>query len=226
MQRSKRNRPRSSRQLDREIAQALTRPIRPRAAHNAAHRTHHATRKAASDKINIDQLAQLFDLPAFDDIDELNRDHVMEAGSAAYNSAREDDEDASESDLEAAREKAEMRAQDEIYNSWYDAVEGATSSLFEQHHLELEPTGKEGTEKRRYNFKIVPKKTWLDSAEKIRQTADGVGSVYVGNDVKEFLSLGPWTARQAVLEHLGVITSYPSVYGSTSAQRLYEHAFR
>jgi len=191
-----------------------------------------AKKKQASDKINIDQLAKLFGLPPSDDIQELNSDYVWEAGEAAYREALKDDR--SESAAEAAREKAEFAAQDDLYANWYDAVESAASDLFEKHHLELHPAGKwwpstyheTKAEARPYDLKIVPSISWLDAAEKIRQTADGVGYAYVGNDVKEFLSLGPWTARQAVLEHLGVITQYPEVYGSASARRLYESAFR
>lgn len=227
MQRSKNLRPKSPRLLDREIAAALSRS--PRAHATRAQRTprvHAAIKEPSksSDKRNIDQLAQMFDLPPYDDVDELNRDHIMEAGHYAYKSAIEEDE--SEDEAEAAREKAEMRAQDEIFGNWYDAVERAASQLFDEHDLELQPTGKQGTKERRYEFKIVPKTSWLKSAEKIRQTADGVGFAYVGNDVKEFLSLGPWSPRQAVLEHLGVIRSYPEVYGSSSARHIYDHAFR
>lgn len=195
----------------------------PRQRQRGVHRTHHAVRKSTSDKINIDQLAGMLDLPPYDDIDEYNHNYVWESGDSAYKSALEDDE--TEDKAEAAREKAEQAAQSEIYGKWYDAAERAASSLFKQHHLELSPTGKQGTKDRRYDFKIVPEKSWLDSAEKIRQTAEGVGAAYVGNDVKEFLRLGPWSARQAVLEHIGVIASYPEVYGSSSARRIYDNAF-
>src|SRR5574341_1354413 len=228
MQRSRNIRPKSPRLLEREIAAALTKPVRARVTRFHASVKTSAKASAASakgsDKRNIDQLAAMFDLPAYDEIDELNRDNIMEAGHYAYKAALEEDE--SEDDAEAAREKAEMRAQDEIFNSWYDAVERAASQLFEHHNLELQPTGKQGTKERRYEFKIVPEKSWLDAAAKIRQTADGVCYSYVGNDVKEFLSLGPWSPRQAVLEHLGVIARYPEVYGSTSARNIYERAFR
>lgn len=221
-------RPKSPRLLDREIAAALARPKRGGRAHAVVKDS-----AKGSDKRNIDQLAALFGLPPFDDIDELNRDYIMEAGHEAYKAALE--EAAAEGELgggeaedeaEEARQRAEMRAQDEVYGNWYDAVERAASQLFEEHGLELQPTGKQGTKERRYDFKIVPKKSWLDAAAHIRRTADGVGMAYVGNDVKEFLRLGPWTPRQAVLEHLGVIASYPEVYGSSSARQIYERSFR
>jgi hypothetical protein len=40
------------------------------------------------------------------------------------------------------------------------------------------------------------------------------------------LSSGPYTAKQAVLSHLGYIKRYPDVYGSTGARQLYENAWR
>lgn len=214
---------RSARQLDRDIAEALGRRSSPRGARGAAHATKKDAAKG-SDRRNIDQLAAMFDLPPWDDIDELNRENIWIPGNQAYESAIEEGE--SEDVAEKARERAEERAGEEIYNTWYDAVERAAEELFGKHHLELVQTGRQGTPKRRYEFKIVPKVSWRDAAEKIRQTADGVGYAYVGNDVNEFLKLGPWTPRQAVLEHLGVIADYPEVYGSHSARQIYEVAFR
>jgi len=40
------------------------------------------------------------------------------------------------------------------------------------------------------------------------------------------LEQGPYTPRQAVLEHIRTATTgYPEVYGSSSAQRMYENAW-
>ena len=215
-------------QLQREIDEALNRRgttvtrarrARPRPA-RAARSTHHATRKETSDKINIDQLAKLFDLPPYDDIEELNSDNIYDAGQSAY----DEDEDASETAREAAREKAEWHAQAEIYGQWYDAVKSVASQLFEEHGLELTPTGKQGDDKRRYDFKIEPAKSWDEAANKIRETVNGVGYFHF-NTLREFLDSGPYTARQAVLSHLEHIASYPAVYGSSSARSLYENAW-
>lgn len=179
-------------------------------------------KKPVTDKINIDELAKLFGMPDYERIEELNEAFLAEARQAGYESAKQDDDpDAEEVGLEA-----EQEAQTELYNKWYDAVESAAESLFGQHGLELYPAKKPKIGTRSYDLKIVPVISWRNAAEKIRATAEGVGYAYVGNDVDEFLNLGPWTARQAVLEHIGVIKHYPEVYGASSARSLYERAFR
>lgn len=235
--RSKNIRPKSSRLLDREIAQALASPRRsvpgysnyggggpfaPMAAPAPAPRPTkkpprqaHATKAKAgektSDKTNIDQLAKMFGLPDWDKIDDMNQHHYWEVSRGAG------DED--------AQMEAEREAQDEVYGQWYDAVEHAASQLFEEHGLELKPTGKQGTEKRRYDFKIEPQNSWNDAADKIRETINGVGTFHF-NNLKEFLDSGPYTARQAVLSHLRWMRDYPSVYGGPGAHQMYERHWR
>lgn len=80
------------------------------------------------------------------------------------------------------------------------------------------------TDKRRYDFKIVPSNSWDDAANKIRETINGVGTFHF-NNLREFLSSGPYTARQAVLSHLGYIKRYPDVYGGSGARQLYDRAW-
>jgi hypothetical protein len=169
----------------------------------------HATkaRDKMSDKITIDQLAKMFDLPDWDKIDEINQQHYWEMSRGAED-----------------QEEAEEAAQTEVYNQWYDAVEAASSKLFEEHGLELQPTGTQGTPTRRYDFKIVPSTSWNDAANKIRGTINGVGTFHT-NNLNEFLRSGPYTAREAVLSHLGYIKRYPDVYGSTGARQLYDRAW-
>jgi hypothetical protein len=186
---------------------------KPRTVHATRRRGHatKATKATGSDKINIDQLAKLFDLPDWENIDELNQHHYWEASQGI------DDED--------ERLEAERAEQENVYNQWYDAVESATSKLFEQHGLELKPTGKQGTAKRRYDFKITPSSSWSDAANKIRETINGVGMLHADN-LREFLDSGPYTARQAVLANLGYIRQYPDVYGSLGVRQLYDQAWR
>ncbi len=129
--------------------------------------------------------------------------------------------------------KAEEEARDEVYGQWYDAVEHAASKLFEEHGLELQPAGKwhpstyakTKAERRPYDLKIVPSTSWNDAANKIRETVNGVGTFHF-NNLKEFLDSGPYSARQAVLSHLGWIRDYPAVYGSSSAHQMYDHHWR
>jgi hypothetical protein len=216
-------------QLDSEIAEALAKSPRTTATASRVPHTRgkrptrpaHATKKTGprdktSDKITIDQLAKMFGLPDWDKIDVMNQQHYWEMSRGA------DDE-----------EEAETAARDEVYGQWYDAVESAASKLFEEHGLELQPAGKwhpstyakTKAERRPGQLKIVPSNSWSDSADKIRETVNGVGTFHF-NDLREFLSSGPYTARQAVLSHLGHIKSYPAVYGGSGAHQLYERAWR
>lgn len=218
MQRSKSIRPKSARLLDREIAQALTSPKRPRAvsgATSASTKRAHATKVKApsktSDKINIDQLAKLLDLPDWDRIDELNQQHYWEMSQGIT------DED--------EQLEAERAAQEDVYNQWYDAVESTAERLFEEHGLELHQTGKQGTEKRRYDFKIVPQNSWDDAANKLRETINGVGDFHF-NSLSEFLKAEASTARRAVLSHLGSVKKYPHVFGGLGARQMYDQAWR
>src|SRR5574341_923277 len=159
----------------------------------------------SSDKLNIDQLAKLFRLPEFDDIQERNWEYVAEAGEVAVREAVEA-EDVTDRQAEKIREEAEQAAGDELFGNWYDAVERVATELFGEHGLYLTPVDKR-TE-RAYEFRITPQVSWADAANRIRETINGVGEFHF-NSLREFLDSGPWTARQAVLEHLGWIRWYP-----------------
>ena len=167
--------------------------------------------KQLSDKTTIEELARTFDLPSWDRIDELNQEFYWQQSHGA-----EDEE---------AQLEAEREAQEEVFATWYDAVESAVSKLFEAHGLELKGVTRRKGERRPFELKIIPTTSWTDAANKIRETINGVGSFYY-RDLREFLSSGPYTPRQAVLSHLQWIKRYPDVYGTTSAHRLYENAWR
>ena len=153
----------------------------------------------------------MFGLPDWDRVDEMNQTHYWEASRGA-----EDEE---------AQLDAEREAQDDVYKQWYDAVESAASKLFEEHGLELKPTGKQGTKDRRYEFKITPANSWNDAADKIRETINGVGDFHF-NNLREFLDRQDGTARQVALSHLGYIKRYPAVYGGLGAHQMYDQAWR
>lgn len=186
------------------------RPKRTSSTKKTAHAT--KAKPGTADKLNIDQIAKLFDLPDWNRIDDMNQQHYWEMSRGA-------------GDEEEAQLAAEREAQNEVYGQWYDAVESAASKLFEEHGLELDPTGKQGTKERRYDFKIVPSKSWSDAADKLRETINGVGTFHFDN-LREFLGSGPYTARQAVLSHLSYIKRYPAVYGGQGANQMYEQAWR
>jgi hypothetical protein len=208
----------SPRQLDREIVESLARSQRSRASRVR----HHATKKTAAktgDKITIDQLAEMFGLPSWERIDEMNQQHYWEMSRGAEG--------------EEEQMEAERAAQDDVYAQWYDAVERAASNLFEEHGLELQPAGKWSpstyaktkSERRPHQLKIVPSNSWEDAANKIRETINGVGDFHF-DDLADFLRSGPYTARQAVLAHLGYIKRYPAVYGGLGASQIYEQHWR
>jgi hypothetical protein len=180
----------------------------------------------SSDKLNIDQLAEMFGLPAFDDLQERNWEYVADAGAAAERAAIED-EDVTDRQAEKIREEAEQAAGDELYGNWYDAVERVAESLFNAHGLVLVAKPHKGrkTDRRPYEFKIAPEVSWADAADKLRETINGVGEFHFSS-LREFLDSGLWTARQAVLEHLGSIRRYPEVYGGSSPQRIFEQSWR
>ena len=119
------------------LTRAGTASTRQKPQKTSTKKTAHATKAktGATDKISIDSLAAMLDLPDWDKIDDMNQTHYWEMAQGA--------EDESE---------AESAAAAEVYNQWYDAVESTAGKLFEHHGLELTPTGKQGTEKRRYEF--------------------------------------------------------------------------
>lgn len=228
MQRPRNIRPRSPRLLDREIAQALARPPRrpqhgPVSGPSPVRRVSHATKAKSnsktSDKIDIDQLAKLLDLPDWERVDEMNQQHYWEMSRGA-----EDEE---------AQMEAEREAQDDVYAKWYDAVEHAATKLLDEHGLELQPAGKwhpstytkTRAERRPHQMKIVPSKSWDDAANNLRETINGVGDFHF-NNLREFLASGPYTARQAVLSHLGYLKRHPHVYGGPSPRQMYEQHWR
>ncbi len=172
-------------------------------------------------KITIDGLASLFGLESAESLDERNTDYVWESGDFAAKYALE--HGASESESEAAREAAEGEAQSEVYGKWHGGVLAAAESLFEEHGLTLVPIGK-GL--RPFEFRICPVKGWKDSLRAVIETINGVGYFYFSSP-REFLDSGPYaSARVGVLTHLHWIKDHPAVYGGTSAERLFERAFR
>jgi hypothetical protein len=198
------------------IRRNLRRPQRP------ARRVVRAGRAArpTSDKIDVNQLAELFKLPEWDKIDEHNLDYYWESGNEAYKYAIRNEE--SEEDAEKAREDAESEASGEVFNSWHDGVTSAAERLFGEHDLELSPTTSDRTP---FEYLVVPKTTWRAALAKIIETINGVGYFHF-NDVEEFLDSGPYTEEEGVLSHLHWIESYPEVYGDTSARSTFDRAFR
>lgn len=125
-------------------------------------------------------------------------------------------------DDDEATMEAQQAAEAEVYGKWHGAVMRVAEDLFERHGLEL--VGAHGDEDYPFEYRVTPSDSWPAAAEKIMQTINGVG-MFQFDSLREFLRSGPWTAREAVLLHLGTIKDYPEVYGSSSPQRQYEAAF-
>lgn len=180
--------------------------------------------RMAKDSINIDEIAEMFELPTWEKLDEMNIDYFGDQRSFAEDYARK--HGASEEEAEQEGYKAEEEAQTDLFNKWHDAVMHAAEKLFGEHGLELQGKRVKGKRvSRPYDFKVVPKKSWSDAADKLRETINGVGYFHF-NTLKEFLDSGPYTARDAALKHLHWIKDYPAVYGDTSAQRMYDSQMR
>ena len=54
---------------------------------------------------------------------------------------------------------------------------------------------------------------------------NGVDYFHFGT-LKEFLDSGPYSGREAVLNHIGYIPQWAEVYGDTDARRIYESHVR
>lgn len=170
-------------------------------------------KRTRSDTLTVDRLADMFDLPEWDRIEELNVEYVGEAGYAARREAEAEGED-DELKLERIAEEAENAERGELYDRWAGAVVGAAEAIFGRHHLSLKLARPLS-----YDYAIVPRRTWLDAARAIAATINGVGLVHVP---REDYSRAP---QKFVLSHLGAVRHQPEVYGDTSAKRLFEMSF-
>lgn len=167
--------------------------------------------------LSVSDLAELLKLPAFDSIDGLNFDYYVEQGAWAYRYAI--DKGASEDAAEAARDEAESEAHEEVFDKWEDGVMNAAETLFDAHGLKLvqvKSTGK---------YRVLPVKSWREAADAIRETINGVGYFHFAN-VTEFARSIPTSVRGVAISHLHWIADYPEVYGTDSARRIFDRAWR
>lgn len=172
----------------------------------------------------VEQLAELFDLPEWDDIHERNWEYWADRGTYAYDSALEDGDN--EEEAEAAREEAEQEAEQEVFSQWHNGVVSAAERIFEEHKLKLVPVD---THKYPWEYKVEPEiagaKGWRAAAEELLETLNGVGHFYFSS-LDDFLDSGPYTPREAVLSHLAYMSYWPEIYGAHSARAIYEWSWR
>lgn len=178
-------------------------------------------------KIDLESLCKLFKIPTLEDVIEENTDYVAECGASAVEEYRADaGEEATAEGEDEAREKWEQAASNEIFHNWHNAAMAAIEKVFADHGLTLEPVRvRRKIPDRPWDFRIRPVESWIDAADKIRDTVNGVGMFYAAT-LKVFLDSGPYTARQAVLSHLPWMQQRAEVYGDRSAARIYESAWR
>jgi hypothetical protein len=172
------------------------------------------------ERIDLNRIAQLLDLPLWESVEEHNVEYVSEAWSEARKQAL--GEGATESEAEEAGSAAEQEAGTDLFRNWRGAVLAAAEELFGEHGLRLEPVG---DPRRSFDFRLLPEHSWEDAADRIAQTITGIGMFSFASG-RELMESGPWTARQAVLGHLHWIRQRPEVYGTASAGRIYERAWR
>jgi len=169
------------------------------------------------DRIDVDRIAKMFGLPDYDKVQESNIEYLSQAYEPALREAKE--EGLSDTKAEERAQKAEEAAQDELYRTWHSAVMAAADRIFEAHALYLMPA--RAGERTPYEYVIRPDqgKTWDDAARKIAATIEGVGMFEI--PVEDLRA-----AKKFVLSHLGHMSSYPEVYGTSSASRIYESSWR
>jgi hypothetical protein len=120
--------------------------------------------------------------------------------------AERDDEEIDETELEAQIEKAEQAEITEAYDSWLSDVETPAENLFRQVGLELTVTHPDTS-----IYEYGPIKSWDAAAELMRELVNGA-SMFQFNSLEDFLDSGPYTAEEAVINHIGWLRDYYKVY--------------
>jgi hypothetical protein len=171
-------------------------------------------------KLTIDEIANMFDLPAWDLIDSFNFDNYLACAESAVQ-----DFSGTEEGRKEAYYQAQDRASERLFKAWHEAVITAAEQEFEKHEIILVPCKVKGEiPDCPYQFKIAPAKSWRRSANKIRNTINGVGYFYCA-DLQALLLSGPYTPREAVLAHLGYVPDCHRVYGDDEgAKSRYERS--
>ena len=108
----------------------------------------------------------------------------------------------------------------QLYDKYVSAVESIAEKLLNEHGLTLIKNEK------KFNYRIMPQQNWLDAAGKVMTTIEGYGMFGYNGRVKEFLRSGPYTAREAVLQHTHWLKEWYAVYCDGNAQDRLSRALR
>jgi hypothetical protein len=177
-------------------------------------------RRPISDIVTVDDLAGQFGAEHIDSFDERVS---MNSETYGYVYREALARGMTEEEAEEAARRAEDEEREEAVGRYADAITSVADRLYGEHGLELVPRNPRGG--RAWEFKVVPRISWEDAANHIRETINGVGQFYF-ESLRDFLESGPWTARQAVLSHLHWIADWPRVYGSGTASSMVDRQLR
>ena len=172
--------------------------------------TQEKKRKMTTNRVDFDQICRILKVDTWEQRD----DRIFESYGW--------DADASEEENLATEEES----RDEAFRAYHDAVMSVTEEAFAEHGLMLEgvPFGRSPVAHPWY-FRILPKHDWKDAASHIRETIDGFG-LFVFGSLRNFLASGPYTPREAVLNHIGWIPDWYRVYGNGTASYHVERKMR
>lgn len=153
-------------------------------------------------KISIAQLAELFSIPSWDAILELNQDNLTFS----------DDEN----------NEAYYQAERDLYLKWHTGVVNVAEHVLDKHCLELQT---DSTDDAPDEYRVNTSSDWKQSLGKILDTINGVGIFYHG-DLYEFLEVNNFPDPEtAVQKSFGWVKHYPAVYGDSVKSRFHQ-AFR
>lgn len=178
--------------------------------------------RKATDKTNLNELAEMLGLRTVDDY----QDRIMNNSNDTWSYVHKEalSEGLSEEEAEEKAQQAEQEENDEAIGKHIDAVTEVAENLLEKHGLTLAPIMYRGKPSK-FDFKIAPQKSWSDAAAKLMETINGVGYFHFSN-LKEFLDSGPYSVRDASLKHVHWIKDYGEVYGDGSPKGDYDRKMR
>jgi len=168
-------------------------------------------RRLESNIVTFDRLCRLLGVDSWDKVQDENIDYYCQWW----------DRDATEEE----NFKVEEEAISDHFKKYYDAVTGVAEDVFGSHGLLLVGKFRRKPVDRPWEFYVRPKVSWEDAADHVRVTINGVG-VFGFDSLREFLDSGPYTARRAVLQHLGWIPDWYDVYEGSKARSHVERRMR
>ncbi len=198
--------------------------------------------KHVSNKVSFDELCRWAKVDTMEQVDDRLCENADIYGEV-YGQALEDG--MSEANAEATAIEAEASEREEQTNRYHDAVMGVCEQLFKEHRLVLEPVlsrrqrayarkHPSQSDPRAYEFRVLPAYAgctlglawdWNAALSAIRETINGVGMFRFESNA-ELLSSGPYTVRQAVLQHLHWVFDWPRVYEGSTARSMIERRLR